>query len=189
MTDSKKTDDKKDSKQAPAEVSCDSLGKMVTWQPYIELRDFIRTKQEKRISYFFFIDTDEGADILEQVTFELANWERKFEFLQDLPFKGSARTCMNAFKKICKDNSFIQLMRNLLFETRDMLIVNSKLGADAKSVNKSTQEKETSDLIEAWEQVRCFLYGMKIFKEDLEEPIKAGDLDGSEFIKAEQKKA
>lgn len=179
----------KGGKEPPKEVSCDSIGRMVTWEPYRELKEFVRNQAEKRISYFFFIDTEDGAKILNEVSYELANWERKFAFLQNLPMKQDARVCMNAFKNICKDNAFVLMIRNLLFETRDVLIMQSKLDADAKSVNISTQKKEEEDLVEAWEQVRCFLYGMKIFKDDLEEPIKVGDLDGSDFIQAELKKA
>lgn len=39
----------------------------VTWAPYIELLQYMRKNKGTRMSYFYFVDTDEGEEVEKQL--------------------------------------------------------------------------------------------------------------------------
>ena len=79
-------------------------GDHVTWRPYIDLLKVIGKHKEKRMSFYFMLDTPEGALIEKQLRISHQEWANKFKILQGLPNKADAKTSMDVFRKMAGTN-------------------------------------------------------------------------------------
>lgn len=119
---------------------------VVTWDPFVELREFMEDRKSLRFSYYNLVDTPVGETIMKQLAIDVENWQRKFKFLKDLPFEATPEECMNFFKKVAEKNAVYRMVTTFTKETRDVF-KNAHLEKHGKDIAAADIEKDTKDLI------------------------------------------
>ena len=149
-----------------------SDGAYVTWEPYLDLLNFMKKYENKRMTYYFFLDTEEGQTMETQLKLTVQDWTTKFAIMDKLPFEAKADTSMAFFKKVAKQNEINFMIKNLLRTTRNAILAKKDL---SKNMNPKKMEKEVKDVVAVWENLREFLDGLYRFKWNLDDK----DFDGS----------